>query len=185
MKIKKCITQYYYHLKYGFRYLGDDVVIGKNFTYANAKNISIGNHTVIGMNCIMFASRAELTIGKYVIFGPNVTIVTGDHRIDLIGEYMRNITEDQKLPSNDKPVSIEDDVWIGASVIILIGVTIGRASIIGAGAVVSKDVPPYTIYRNANQQKPRFTKEQIIEHERLLKEKYGVEYPAYATKCGL
>lgn len=185
MKIKTYIAKCYYHLKYGFRYLGNDVVIGKNFTYANAKNISIGDHTAIGMNCIMFASRAELTIGNYVMFGPNVTIVTGDHRTDLIGEYMRNITEDRKLPSNDRAVTIEDDVWIGAGVIILKGVTIGRGSIVGAGAVVSKDVPPYTIYRNANQQKPRFTNEEIIEHERLLKEKYGVEYPAYATKCEL
>ena len=91
----------------------------------------------------------------------------------MLGEYMRNIENDNKLPENDLPVTIEDDVWIGANVIITKGVTIGEGSIIDAGAVVTRNVPPYTIYISKNKQKPRFTKDEIITHKRLLKEKYG------------
>ena len=177
MNIRQRMGRVYYQFKYRFKYLGEHVSIGTNFTYANGGNISIGDHTSIGMNCILFASKAVLPIGGYVMIAPNVTIVTGDHRTDLVGEYMSNVTEEMKLPSNDQKVVIEDDVWVGTGAIILKGVTIGRGSIIGAGAVVTKDVAPYTIYINAHHQKPRFTAEQIVEHECLLKEKYGVEYP--------
>jgi acetyltransferase-like isoleucine patch superfamily enzyme len=58
---------------------------------------------------------------------------------------MADITEAEKLPENDLDVVIEDDVWIGTRAIILHGVTIGRGAIIGAGAVVTKNVPPYAI----------------------------------------
>ena len=50
-----------------------------------------------------------------------------------------------KLPENDQPITIEDDVWIGANVIILKGVTIGRGSIVGAGSVVTSNIPRYSI----------------------------------------
>lgn len=99
--------------------------------------------------------------------------MTGDHRTDVVGEYMEQLHDDTKLPENDIDVVIEDDVWVSTGVIILKGVTIGRGSIIAAGAVVTKDVPPYTIYISRDKQKPRFTPEEIAEHERLLKEKYG------------
>ena len=58
---------------------------------------------------------------------------------------MYDITDKEKLPDNDEDVFIEDDVWVGANSTILKGVRIGRGAIIAAGAVVNKDVPPYTI----------------------------------------
>lgn len=68
------------------------------------------------------------------------------------------------------PVVIEDDVWCGANVTILKGVTIGHGSIVAAGAVVTKSCEPYSIIGGvpAKLIKMRFTPEQIIEHERLL-----------------
>ena len=77
------------------------------------------------------------------------------------------------MPDQDLPVVIEDDVWTGANVTILKGVTIGRGSVIAAGAVVTKSFPPYSIIGGvpAKLIKMRFTPEQIAEHERVLYKK--------------
>ena len=97
--------------------------------------------------------------------------ITGNHRIDLVGEYMINVTNEMKLPENDQDIIIEDDVWIGARAIILKGVKIGEGSIIAAGAVVTKNIPPYSIYYGINKIKKRFTEEQIKLHKEILKNK--------------
>jgi len=91
-----------------------------------------------------------------VMFGPEVMIITGDHRFDIKGMYMDEVTNEMKLPENDKPVNIEDDCWIGARAIVLKGVTIHKGSIVAAGAVVVKDVPEYSIYYSKNDIRPRF-----------------------------
>ena len=101
------------------------------------------------------------------MFGPNVTFMGGDHRVDVLGKYMIDIKT--KLPENDQPVIINEDVWVGANVIILKGVTIGEGSIIAAGSLVTKDVEEYTIVGGipAKILKRRFSKEEIITHNRL------------------
>lgn len=80
------------------------------------------------------------------MFGRNVTIRTGDHRIIIIGKYIDEIEENEKEEANDQDVYISDDCWIGDNVIILKGVTIGEGCVIGAGSIVTKSVPPYTIH---------------------------------------
>lgn len=131
-------------------------------------NLSIGDGSSIPKGSTFYCTGARLTIGKKVIFGPNPTIITGDHRIDVIGKYIMDSNE--KLPENDAPVVIEDDVWCGANVTILKGVTIGRGSVVAAGAVVTKSCPPYSIIGGvpAKVLKMRFTAEEIKEHEKLL-----------------
>ena len=76
---------------------------------------------------------------------------------------------EEKRPEDDADVVIKDDVWVGMRAIILKGVTIGEGSIIAAGAVVTKDVPPYNIYLGPDKMRPRFDARQIKEHERMLK----------------
>lgn len=112
-----------------------------------------------------------MTIGRKVIFGPHPTIITGDHRTDIIGKYIIDVTREEKLPENDRPVVIEDDVWVGANVTILKGVTIGRGSIVAAGAVVTKSFPPYSVIGGvpAHLLKRRFCDEEIVRHEQKLK----------------
>jgi acetyltransferase-like isoleucine patch superfamily enzyme len=160
-------------LKKEFKECGKGVSWGYNFTVAGAQNIRIGEDTAIGPNCIFYATMAPLTIGKKVLISPNVTIVTGEHRTDLIGVYMRDVTEAEKRPENDAPVVIEDDVWIGSNVTIMKGVTIGRGSIIHAGAVITKNIKPYTVYISEKIKIARFTEQEIIQHEKMLKEKHG------------
>lgn len=99
-----------------------------------------------------------------------MTIITGDHRTDVVGEYMKSVGDDRKLPENDKDVVIEDDVWIGVNVNIFKGVTIGKGSVVAGAATVVKDVPPYSIYISKDKIIPRITPEQIVEHERLINE---------------
>lgn len=113
-------------------------------------------------------------IKGHFVAGPNLTIITGDH-MPLVGKFIDCITNSDKDKIDDdhlydKEVIIEDDVWCGANVTILKGVTLGRGSIIAAGAVVTKSVPPYTIAAGipARPIKFRWTIDQILEHEQSL-----------------
>lgn len=99
-----------------------------------------------------------------------MTLVTGNHRIDYVGEYMTNVKGDKKLPENDWPIVLKGDNWVGANMTILKGVTIGEGAVVAAGAVVKDDVPPYAIVGGvpARVLKYRFDEEQLKEHKRLL-----------------
>jgi len=134
------------------------------------ENLSVGDGTSIPKGCTIYCTEAPLTIGRKVIFGPRPTIITGDHRTDIIGKYIIDVTTNEKLPENDSPVVIEDDVWCGANVTILKGVTIGHGSIVAAGAVVTQSFPPYSIIGGvpAKLIKMRFTEEQARENDKLL-----------------
>ena len=134
------------------------------------ENLSVGDGTHIPKGSTIYCTRAELSIGKKVLFGPHPTIITGNHRIDLIGKHIIDIPDSEKDSSLDSPVIIEDGVWCGANVTILKGVTIGRGSVVAAGSVVTKSCPPYSIIGGvpAKLIKMRFTPEQIEKHERML-----------------
>ena len=136
--------------------------------YYGLGNLTLGNNVSIPRYAHIFCTDAPLTIGNNVIFGPAPTIVTGDHRIDIIGKPI--FFSYDKLPENDVPVVIEDDVWVGAHVTILKGVNIGRGGVIAAGSVVNKSTPPYSISGGvpAKTLKFRFTIDEILEHERIL-----------------
>ena len=134
------------------------------------QNLSIGDGTSIPKGSTFYCTEAPLTIGRKVIFGPNPTIITGDHRIDIIGKYIIDVTTSEKLPENDEAVVIEDDVWCGANVTILKGVTIGHGCVVAAGAVVTQSFPPYSIIGGvpAKLIKMRFSEEQAKENDRIL-----------------
>lgn len=96
-------------------------------------SIEIGDDTVINSFCSLYGGGG-LTIGKDVRFATHVVAVANEHKFD-----------DPSLPfrlqgTTRKGITIEDDVWIGAGVIILDGVTIGKGAVIGAGAVVTEDI---------------------------------------------
>ena len=101
-------------------------------------NIEIGDNSGIGINSEL-NTPGGIFIGNNVMMGPDVMIITQNHKHDDITKPMLEQGFERA------PVIIEDDVWIGTRVIILPGVKIGRSSIIGAGAVVTKDIPPFSI----------------------------------------
>lgn len=164
--IDKLIFLFY---KRKMRYCGVNVKLKPSTSvFFGLENLSIGNDVSIPRYSHIFCTEAPLTIGNKVVFGPAPTIVTGNHRIDVVGKFI--VDSHDKLPENDKEVVIEDDIWVGANVTILMGVTIGRGSVVAAGAVVNKSCPPYSIVGGipAKVLKFRFTIEQIIEHEEKL-----------------
>lgn len=148
---------------------GKNVVIGNgsSFTY---RNIYIGDNVYIGGNAMFMCTRANIILGNNIMFGPHVFIITGGHRMDIVGRYMTSIRDNEKRPEDDRDVIIQDDVWVGANSIILRGVTIGEGSVVAAGSVVTKDVMPYSIVGGSPAKilKMRFTEEEIIRHKNML-----------------
>jgi acetyltransferase-like isoleucine patch superfamily enzyme len=151
-----------------FKKCGRNVVIGHGGHFSPT-HIEIGDDVYIGPYAVFNSAISTIRIGSKIMFGPRVTIMGGDHRTDVLGAYMHDIS--QKLPENDRDVVLEDDVWVGAGAVILKGVTIGRGSIVGAGSVVTKSIPPYSVAAGnpARVIRNRFTPEQIIEHETMLR----------------
>jgi len=151
-----------------FKAHGKNVIFSPANSLFSYKNIVLGNDVYIGPGA-NFSSITLITIGNKIMFGPNVTIMGGDHNISKIGEYMYDVEE--KLPENDLPITIEDDVWIGTGAIILKGVTIKRGSVVAAGALVNKDVPEFCIVAGvpAKVIKKRFPEEALIIHRAQLK----------------
>ena len=156
--------------------------VGKNFSmmsngiFKGSENIYIGDNVSFCENLQLLTTKAKIIIGNGVIISAYTSIITGNHRTNLIGKYIFDIDEScEKNNDDDADVVIEDDVWIGVFAIILKGVNIGKGSIIAAGAVVTKDVPPYSIYISNDKILPRFSDEEIEKHERMLKERYGTQ----------
>ena len=149
---------------------GKNVVLAPGIQLMGAKNIHIGNYVSINSGALIMCTRAKVIINDHVMFGPNVTILTGSHRTDLIGRLMDSVREDEKIPENDQDIVFEGDNWICARSVIIKGVTIGRGAIVAAGAVVTKDVPPYSLVGGvpAKVIKMRFNEEEMKEHIRLL-----------------
>lgn len=116
-------------------YVGRDVNIQKGAVIA--PDLIIGNNSGIGLNCKL---EGGVKIGNDVMMGPDVLMYTVNHKHDSLETPMR-----LQGKENIRPIVIEDDVWIGARVIILPGVTISQGCIIGAGSVVTKSFPPYSI----------------------------------------
>lgn len=134
-------------------------------------NMYVGDGTSIPKGAVFYSTEAKLKIGKMVVFGPHPTIITGNHRTDVIGNFI--LENQEKLPENDEDVVIEDDVWAGANVTILKGVTIGKGSVIAAGAVVTRSCEPYSIVGGvpARVIGRRFTDEQIERHEAIMRQR--------------
>ncbi len=118
-------------------------ILGRNSTIEDFSTVNngvgdliIGDNTLVGMSNVLIG---PVTIGNNVILAQNVVVSGLNH------EY-----KDISIPIKDQPVTtalitIEDDCWIAANVVITAGVTIGKHSVVAAGSVVTKDVPPYSV----------------------------------------
>lgn len=98
------------------------------------KNISIGRDVFINSGC-HFQDQGGITIGDGSLIGHNVVLATINHAL----------SPSQKRKNHYAPITIGSNVWIGSNAVILQGVTIGEWAVVAVGAVITKDVPPYTV----------------------------------------
>jgi acetyltransferase-like isoleucine patch superfamily enzyme len=101
-------------------------------------NVKLGKNVYINFNSC-FLDTCVISIGDRTLVGPNVHFYTASHPLDPV---VRNGTRGPEL---GKEIHVGEDCWIGGQVVILCGVTIGRGSVVGAGSVVTKDVPEFVV----------------------------------------
>ncbi len=116
---------------------GVDVNIEHGAWFGSGRGIRLGDRSAIGMDALVIG---PLTVGKDVMMGPRCILLASSHDSDSVDQAMNS----QGFKA-DQPIVVEDDVWLGAGVVVLPGRRIGRGSIIGAGSVVAHDVPPYSV----------------------------------------
>lgn len=153
-------------IKRSFAECGRDSHVNSGGDFYPLTNIHVGDHVSIGANARFWTTRAQIHIEDYALFGPDVTIITGDHRKDVIGKHIIELTDADKTAEDDQDVVIGKGAWIGAGAIILKGVHIGADAIVAAGSVVTKDVAPYSIVGGAPAHfiKNRFSEDQLERH---------------------
>ncbi|HFC3367021.1 TPA: DapH/DapD/GlmU-related protein [Neisseria gonorrhoeae] len=95
----------------------------------------LGDGSGIGANCEICRG---LVVGKNVMMGPECLLYSTNHKFDRENKRFEGYTE-------IRPITLEDDVWPGRRVIVMAGVTVGRGSVVSAGAVITKDIPPYSL----------------------------------------
>lgn len=133
--------------------------------------VLVGKYTYGEIEALIFDKKSKLIIGSFCSIGPHVSfVVSAEHNMKALSTYpfrtkllSDNIDADGMGKGN---IVVGDDVWIGCGAIFLSGVTIGQGAVIGAGTVVTKDVPPYAIVGGvpASVIKYRFNDEKIIEN---------------------
>ena len=126
------------------------VMIRPSSYYGNdlGKGLVMGEHSSIGPYGYIGCS-GKITIGKNVMFGPKCSLFAENHNFSDTESSIKS------QGVNQKGITIEDDCWIGSNVIILDGVTIGKGSVIGAGTMVTKDVPAGSVVVDKREKKYR------------------------------
>ena len=131
--------------------------------WAPNKIVKFGDCVQFGPRCVV---QCDIKIGDHVLIATDVAFVGhNDHRFDVVGKTIWDSPRGAPQVTN-----VEDDVWIGYGAIVMSGVTIGRGSVIAAGAVVVSDVGRYLIVAGvpAREIAKRFSQEEILRHEKIL-----------------
>ena len=162
---------YFSHSRGKFGHIGNNVLIIPPLKIVNHKNVFLYDNTKIEKGTIS-ASLGRFILKKGSAAAEGLSVHTGNHMM-VVGKFYRSVTNEDKLKSGesyDCDVIVEEDVWIGCNVTLLAGAHLGRGSIIAAGAVVSKDMPPYAVVGGvpAKVIKFKWTIDEILEHESKL-----------------
>jgi len=122
--------------------LGDDVWLSRGcyvIAYPDVE-VRIDERAYVGHRCMLYG-HGGIHVGCDALLANDVQLICGDHT------FTRRDLPIRAQPTVERPIVVEDDVWLGASVIVLGGVTVGHGSVVGAGAVVTQSLPPYSIAR--------------------------------------
>ena len=107
---------------------------------AGQAEVVVGPSSYVGHRCLLYG-HAGIRIGRDVLLANDVKLICGNHT------FARRDVPIRAQPPEGAPIVVEDDVWLGASAIVLGGVTVGQGSVVGAGSVVTRSLPPYSIAR--------------------------------------
>lgn len=162
-----------YRRYFGFRrskfgFCDKSVILTPPIEMNKLSNIYLYAHTDIGSNSSISALNAKFIVKENCAIASGLHVFTGNHAM-IVGKFCTEVTEEIKPKGYDKDVIVENDVWIGANVTLLMGVTIGRGAIIAAGSVVNKDIPPYAVAAGVPAKVIKFKWEltDILKHEML------------------
>lgn len=155
-----------------------NITLGQNSTFGRGTilycpdEMNIGSNVYIGKYCSL---ETNVDINNNVLIGNNVGLIGRyDHDYSQIGVSIKDShwigDKEYNFKGKGLKITIDEDVWIGYGTVILSGVNIGRGSIVAAGSVVTKDIPPYSICAGnpCRILKQRFSEQEIIEHEKIL-----------------
>ena len=158
--------------------IGENTFLQGPITFHYGRHTTIGDRVFINFNFTV-QDDAEVTIGNDCNFGPNVTIVTPVHPM-LPDERKRMLDAEGNVKRfcHAKPVKIGSDCWFGANVVVCPGVTIGDNCVIGAGAVVTRDIPsgvfaagnPCRVIRELTEADSMKYKPEILADNRVIEE---------------
>jgi acetyltransferase-like isoleucine patch superfamily enzyme len=128
--------------------LGDKCYVGRHVELSPLGRIDIGDRTSIQDRCILVG---DVRLGRYCILSLNVLMTSGTHYFEraphlLIKDQDKLVGDDPKLSlDHSRPIFIGEDCWLGMNSVVMPGVSVGRGCVIGSNAVVSKNVPPYSV----------------------------------------
>lgn len=114
--------------------VGEDVILRNGVQIVVPQNVRLGHHVAVGYNSILHGNGG-IILEDFTLLGDNCILATSSHPVEAL--HFHNTWE--------QPITIKQNAWLGANVIVLPGVTIGENSVIGAGAVVVKDIPPNSV----------------------------------------
>lgn len=135
---------------------------------SNPENVFLYEDTKL-VNATVLTKNARFIVKKHSATTSGLSVITGAHERRL-GRFFRTISEEEKKKGLDADVIVEEDCWIGMNVTLLSGVTIGRGATIATGAVVTRSVPPYSIWGGVPARFIKFywSIDEIMEHESIL-----------------
>ena len=161
-------------LKKRLGYMAESAYISRNTKIDGAKNVFLYDKAVIRQNAVINAGSAKFIMKKYSSSASGLVVSTGTH-LSVVGCWRRDITEARKKEidpqrTTSKDVVVEEEVWLATNVVLMPGVVVGRGSNVGAGSVLRRSVPPYSLVigNPAKVVGFRFTPEQVVEHEKML-----------------
>lgn len=154
--------------KRSFGFYGKKIDMTPPIYISNPQNVFLYGNNGLG-DAIILTTNAKFVMKENSGAAFGLRVFSGNHA-RIIGIPYRFVTENIKPSGLDKDIIVESDVWIGANVTLLAGVHVGRGATISAGAVVTKDIPPYSISGGVPAKVIRFywTIDQILEHESKL-----------------
>lgn len=157
-----------------YGYMAKDAYLNPDTIVFNKKNLFMYENTGIPGGAMILNPRSKFIMKRGSFSSYNLCVCPGNH-MSLIGKWKHDVTDamkDEHDPDHryDRDIVVEEDVWMGINVTLLNGAHIGRGSIIGAGCVISGEIPPYAIVVGNPYSIKRFlfTPEVIIEHEKVL-----------------